>query len=96
MKKHARPVVRILMAGAALSLGTAGCKKDAPLETRNPPEPEVIEPTGNPPPPEEEEEVELPTWDEVKSGHPVGATNPRFPSCASPRMATATRTGGAA
>lgn len=57
-----------------------------PEPTANPPAPEpepppVVEPTMNPPAPEPEptEAAALPTWDEVLSGHPPGATNPPRP-----------------
>ena len=60
-----RSIVRILTAGVALSIGA--CGKDKP--TTNGPG----EPTRNPPAPG------LPTWDEVESGHPEGATNPPSP-----------------
>lgn len=69
------PVVRVLLAGAALSVGLAGsaCTKE-PVVTHNPPPPPEPDPlpTTNPPAP-------LPTWDEVESGHPEGATNPPRP-----------------
>lgn len=48
-----------------------------PPPTANPPAPEnpVINPPMNPPVPSA-----LPTWDQVESGHPEGATNPPFPT----------------
>lgn len=61
-----KPVVRVILAGSLLS----GCAKD-PQTTHNPPPP-IPPPTTNPPP-------SLPTWDEVASGHPEGATNPPMP-----------------
>lgn len=72
------PVVRILAAGAALSIAATGCKKE-PEVTVNPPPPP--EPPTNPPPPEPEPEPasDLPTWESVESGHPKGATNPPMP-----------------
>jgi len=36
-------------------------------------------PTANPPPPDRSEDGPLPTWDQVESGHPEGATNPPRP-----------------
>lgn len=78
--------MRVLAAGAALTVGLAtqvACKKDVISE--NPPPPE---PMGNPPPPEPvvianppppDAATALPTWDEVESGHPEGATNPPMP-----------------
>lgn len=63
-----------------VGLTLAGCGAKDPQPTANPPPPEpveapepVIEPPRNPPAPS------LPTWDEVKSGHPEGATNPPRP-----------------
>lgn len=67
-----RPFVRVL--GVALALG--GCQKP-------PPPPEI--PTGNPPAPDPVPQPTpvdpsgLPAWDDVKSGHPEGATNPPYP-----------------
>jgi len=54
-------------------------EKPEPPIHRNPPPAQVdpvdeVEATDNPPGPEP-----LPTWDEVKSGHPEGATNPPRP-----------------
>ena len=75
------PIIAVLVAGSALSL--TACKgKVEP--TTNPPPP-VMEPTenppapipaGNPPPPEQ---PTLPSWDDVASTHPEGATNPPIP-----------------
>ncbi len=61
-----------LSAGAALSVG---CGATANTDDR---------PLGNPPPQEEVHgnppfEPDLPTWDQVPSGHPEGATNPPRP-----------------
>ncbi|MCO4745471.1 MAG: hypothetical protein KC912_11835 [Proteobacteria bacterium] len=74
-----RPVVRVLIAGAALSI--AGCKKGG--EPAEPPVTAPVEeveaiPTANPPPPPPPDS-NLPAWDEVASGHPEGATNPPSP-----------------
>jgi hypothetical protein len=83
MNKPYRPVVRVMIAGAALSI--AGCKKSA--EVGEPPDAPVTAPvddgvraipTANPPPPPPPPS-DLPTWDEVASGHPEGATNPPSP-----------------
>lgn len=72
------PLVRIVglsLAGAAVACQTHNPPKDGTV-THNPPapdpEPPLVPPTGNPPAP-------LPTWDEVSSGHPEGATNPPYP-----------------
>lgn len=75
--------IRVLAAGAALSL--SGCTPARQEPTTNPPAPEVqppvvepapeVPPIGNPPPPQNN----LPTWDSVGSGHPEGATNPPSP-----------------
>lgn len=83
MRNHLarKPVVRVLLAGAALTVGVAACTKD-PGPTHNPPPlpPEPVT-TTNPPVPEVPVPVAtaLPTWDEVQSGHPEGATNPPMP-----------------
>jgi hypothetical protein len=79
MKKR---VVVVVAAGAALTVGLAGCsgpKEETPgdpldMPPGNPPapDPQPVVPTANPPAP-------LPTWDEVPSGHPEGATNPPRP-----------------
>lgn len=65
-----------------VGLTLAGCGAKDAQPTGNPPppepvevpepEPEVIPPPRNPPAP-------LPTWEEVESGHPKGATNPPRP-----------------
>ncbi len=78
------PVVRVVAAGAALSLAATGCKKE-PEVTGNPPPPTLPEepspvpqeerPTSNPPAPSSD----LPTWESVASNHPKGATNPPMP-----------------
>ncbi len=68
--------VRILAAGALLSLGAASCHKD--VVTSNPPPPDPV-PTSNPPPVGPPPAAALPTWDDVASGHPEGATNPPMP-----------------
>ena len=75
--------IRVLAAGAALSL--AGCDPVREEPTRNPPAPEVEPPPlqpvpdvpliGNPPAPQSG----LPSWDAVGSNHPEGATNPPSP-----------------
>lgn len=68
------PVVRVLAAGAALSVAASACSgKDT--RTENPPRPEP--PPGNPPPPEADSN--LPEWDDIESDHPKGATNPPIP-----------------
>lgn len=89
------PVVRVLAAGAALTLAGMGCAKDEP-PTGNPPPPPPPPMTTNPPaqpdgPPAgppggdgnigdgEPQTGELPTWESVASGHPAGATNPPMP-----------------
>lgn len=84
-----RPFVRVV--GVALSLG--GCQKP-PLVYNNPPEPttdpqpttipeaQTVPPPTNPPlpvAPTINPPAPLPTWDAVKSSHPVGATNPPSP-----------------
>lgn len=95
MSSSPPPVVRVLAAGAALTLGGLGCAKDEP-------------PTGNPPPPppatagsapatRPDEATAgppggdgnagdaagamdtLPAWESVTSSHPQGATNPPMP-----------------
>ena len=68
MSRPTPPVIRVLTAGAALTLTAVGCAKDepppsasaTPMTTANPPPPEeaapppppIPMPTGNPPPPE--------------------------------------------
>ncbi|TNE85455.1 MAG: hypothetical protein EP330_25565 [Deltaproteobacteria bacterium] len=82
-----RVPVRILAAGAALSVSLTACgpKNGGMTENPPPPEPEVeaqpeeVEPVTSNPPPVEVEAGALPTWDEVASGHPEGATNPPSP-----------------
>jgi hypothetical protein len=63
MRRHSFVVT---VATGALLLGA--CKSDEPI-TRNPPMPEPV-PMPDP---------SLPTWDQVASGHPPGATNPPIP-----------------
>ena len=61
-----------------LGMGLVACGEedvDKDLEVTSNPPPLPIEPTRNPPGPSSE----LPTWDEVESGHPEGATNPPIP-----------------
>ena len=72
MRRHSFVVT---FAVGALALGA--CKQDQPI--RNPPAPEPI--IGNPPAPDPEPTPvsTLPTWDQVPSGHPEGATNPPIP-----------------
>jgi hypothetical protein len=70
--KPPRSPVRILAAGALLSLGAASCHKD--VVTSNSPPPDPV-PTTNPPP----TPPALPAWEDVASGHPEGATNPPMP-----------------
>ena len=81
MSPPLRPsVVRVVAAGAALTLGAAACGKgEAP--TSNPPPPPEPPVTQNPPPPEPPPApaTALPAWDDVASGHPEGATNPPIP-----------------
>jgi len=72
-----------LVAGAVLTVATSACA-DKDMVATNPPEPDPP-PTMNPPPPEPPEpppaEVSsLPSWDDVASGHPEGATNPPSPT----------------
>lgn len=77
------PIIAVLVAGSALTLTACKNKVEpttnppAPIEqpTGNPPAPQMIEPemTENPPAPP------LPSWDDVASGHPEGATNPPIP-----------------
>jgi hypothetical protein len=75
MKKR---VVVVVAAGAALTVGLAGCSgpkeepEAPPIGNPPAPDPQPVVPTANPPAP-------LPTWDEVPSGHPEGATNPPYP-----------------
>ena len=72
MRRHTFVVT---VAAGALALGA--CKNNSP--TYNPPEP-VPELIGNPPEPvPEPTPTALPTWDDVGSGHPEGATNPPSP-----------------
>ena len=74
-------------AGAALTVGMAACTgKSGTTETTATPDGEGEPmPTANPPPPDIEIHTNppaqpvLPTWDEVASGHPEGATNPPMP-----------------
>lgn len=70
----------------SLALQGSCAKEGAPPLPGNPPlqEEEVI--LRNPPPQDdalthdgEPEDLSLPTWDEVSSGHPEGATNPPAP-----------------
>lgn len=89
MSPPRHPVVRILAKGLALSVAsTAACHGRAtPPEPPpgNPPAPEPLPepPAGNPPPPEPVPTANppppLPAWDDVKSDHPEGATNPPRP-----------------
>ncbi len=72
----------LLVTGLGLGLVACGDEDEVidneePIVVENPPMPDlpVEEPTVNPPDPD----AELPTWDEVKSGHPEGATNPPMP-----------------
>lgn len=90
-----KPIIVMVAGGAALTVGLIGCgvkeseasltPTDAdiptvsnppvpePMPTANPPAPD-FDPSNHPPPPEEK-----PAWDDVKSGHPEGATNPPIP-----------------
>lgn len=67
----------IVVLGAGLAFG---CQPKEP-----PPAPPPAEPVGQPvppprnPPPTNPPPVDLPTWDDVKSTHPEGATNPPHP-----------------
>ena len=76
MRRHSFVVT---FAASALVLGA--CNKTSPVYNPPPPEP----PIGNPPAPEPEPTPDvvpastLPTWDDVASGHPEGATNPPIP-----------------
>lgn len=81
-----RTPVRVLLAGTALSVSLAACGKSGEVEASPPDAPPINvdrPPTANPPPPirpeEPPEEVVLPSWDDVASGHPEGATNPPSP-----------------
>lgn len=72
-----------------LGLSLAACggaRSDAPVQdaveqiTSNPPEPVVPEVAPSPAPaPTSAPDPSLPTWDEIPSGHPPGATNPPAP-----------------
>lgn len=66
------PFVRVL----GLALVTSGCMMSSDPVKENPPPPEPL--PGNPPLPTPEPTA-LPTWDQVKSSHPEGATNPPRP-----------------
>ena len=68
-------VIRVLAAGAALSLSACSGEPEVPIGNPPPPEQPPEVPIGNPPPPESA----LPSWDDVASGHPEGATNPPRP-----------------
>ena len=77
-RRMPHPLVRIVglsLAGAAVACQSHNPPKDGTV-THNPPapdpEPVLTPPVGNPPAP-------LPTWDQVESGHPEGATNPPYP-----------------
>jgi len=75
-----RHIVITLATGAALSLGACGGSASPPEITHNPPPPPVQDPPRNPPSPKPPTQpVALPTWDQVPSGHPEGATNPPSP-----------------
>ena len=92
MPHRRHPVVKVLVAGAGLSVAAA-CHKDVPaagppepLPTDQKPVPIVAPPTSppimtsNPPAPDVPvPSSALPTWDDVESGHPKGATNPPLP-----------------
>ena len=80
--------IQIVLAGTALTMGLAGCPKDSestsqPAVGKEP----VVPPIADPPTPAPAAEVagapeatlDLPTWNEVVSGHPQGATNPPTP-----------------
>lgn len=70
------PFVTTLSAAALAGL-LGACNKQAPepntLPPGNPPAPGPTEPEPGPP------SAALPTWDEVRSTHPEGATNPPLP-----------------
>lgn len=74
--------VRVLAAGAVLSLSSVACagRGTAPPGEPAPPAPPR---TANPPPPTDVDAgtpaVNLPRWEDVPSGHPAGATNPPMP-----------------
>ena len=95
MAPRTPPVVRVLAAGAALTLAGMGCAKEEP-PTGNPPPPPP--PTGMTPPPTQPappaagppggdgntgdgaaQAGALPSWESVGSNHPKGATNPPMP-----------------
>lgn len=75
-------LVVCLAAGSMLTV--AGCGSKSPPPPRNPPAPEIVEV-----PPEVVPDVEVlppmnppampPRWEDVKSSHPEGATNPPSP-----------------
>lgn len=73
-----RPFVRVL--GVALSV--AGCHREVPPISQNPPAPVDAPPIAELPadpvaaPPTD---ANLPTWESIRSGHPEGATNPPYP-----------------
>ena len=70
-----RPIIAVLAAGASLTMSACSGRVERP--TPDPPPPP---PPGNPPAPAPEPEVAtLPTWDDVVSEHPEGATNPPIP-----------------
>ncbi|MFT6142871.1 MAG: hypothetical protein ACJAZO_001128 [Myxococcota bacterium] len=77
------PIIAVLAAGSALSLSACNGKIEL---TTNPPPPD-IQPTENPPAPSQEpmenppppQQPSLPSWNDVASSHPEGATNPPIP-----------------
>ena len=65
----------VIVIGAGLAFG---CHPKEPIH-ENPGPPVEAPPTHNPPPTENPPPPMLPSWDDVKSTHPEGATNPPHP-----------------
>lgn len=75
-----RPLVRVV--GFALTSAALGCGSGpkTPPVTGNPPAPTPPDaPAPIPEVPGTDVATNLPSWDSVASGHPVGATNPPYP-----------------
>jgi hypothetical protein len=62
-----------------VGLTLAGCGSKDTERTANPPPPEPAEQPEEPVLPPMNPPTPLPTWDDVRSGHPPGATNPPRP-----------------
>ncbi|MGC6514277.1 MAG: hypothetical protein ACON4N_07280 [Myxococcota bacterium] len=81
MTSRRTPIIRVLGAGAALTLGLTTAA--APMASASgPPDDDDGPPSPvhhNPPAPPPTADTTLPTWDEVTSSHPKGATNPPRP-----------------